>query len=103
MYVKPFLVHIGSPDMIINICRSNATVLCPAVMQGLLVVLTNQLSLPYMQASFEAAQLPPVHQTKPGMKALKVLPGQQLQAKQHCLNLKAMPSCLLQCSKLVKA
>ena len=105
--VKPFLVQIGSPDMIINICRANAmvavglciiydtTVLCPAVMQGLLVVLTNQLSLPYMQASFEAAQLPPVHQTKPGMKALKVLPGQQLQAKQHCLNLKAMPSYLL--------
>ncbi len=30
-----------------------------------------------VQASFEAAQLPPVHQTKPGMKALKVLPGQQ--------------------------
>ena len=29
-----------------------------------------------LQASFEAAQLPPVHQTKPGMKALKVLPGQ---------------------------
>ena len=28
------------------------------------------------QASFEAAQLPPVHQTKPAMKALKVLPGQ---------------------------
>ena len=27
------------------------------------------------QASFEAAQLPPVHQTKPAMKALKVLPG----------------------------
>ncbi|KAL3143939.1 hypothetical protein ABBQ32_003754 [Trebouxia sp. C0010 RCD-2024] len=27
-----------------------------------------------IEASFEAAQLPPVHQTKPGMKALKVLP-----------------------------
>ena len=99
--------------MITNVCRLNAmvaiglciiydTVLFPAVMQAPLVVLTNRLSLPYMQASFEAAQLPPIHQTKPGMKALKVLPGQQLQAKQHCLNLKAMPSCLLQCLKLVK-
>lgn len=58
-----------------------------------------------MQASFEAAQLLPVHQTKPGMKALKVLPGQQLpacQAKQHNLNLKAVPSHLLQCVKHVK-
>ena len=46
-----------------------------------------------MQASFEAAQLPPIHQTKPGMKVLKVLPGQQLHAcqeKQHSLNVQAM-------------
>lgn len=29
-----------------------------------------------LQATFEAAQQPPVHSTKPGMKALKVLPGE---------------------------
>ena len=49
----------------------------------------------YMQASFEAAQLPPVHQTKPGMKALKVLPGQHPhagQAKQYNPNFKTVPS-----------
>ena len=31
-----------------------------------------------IEATFEAAQLPPVHQTKPDMKAMKVLPGQIL-------------------------
>ncbi|DBA95535.1 hypothetical protein WJX82_011579 [Trebouxia sp. C0006] len=35
---------------------------------------TRETQLEAIQASFEAAQLPPVHQTKPSMKALKILP-----------------------------
>lgn len=35
---------------------------------------TREAQINAVEASFEAAQLPPVHQTKPSMKALKVLP-----------------------------
>lgn len=35
---------------------------------------TREAQMEAIEASFEAAQLPPVHQTKPSMKALKVLP-----------------------------
>ena len=38
--------------------------------------LSVSVKLTLLQAGFEAAQQPPVHHTKPGMKALKVLPGQ---------------------------
>lgn len=37
---------------------------------------TMSMCIACLQATFTAAQQPPVHSTKPGMKALKVLPGQ---------------------------